>query len=241
MAKHSIIRIPKGALLYDPDILPPISADDFDPDRLASDRRLLGTMNGRAPVYVAKIGGQDVVLRHYRRGGILARVRKDGYLWTGLKRTRPFREWWLLRRLRDRGLPVPAPAAARVLRGGPLYRADIMTVRLPNMRTMADRLREAPLPPAEWRLLGITLRRFHLAGACHADLNAMNILMSDQAGPFLIDWDKGRLRSPQRAWQQRNLQRLRRSLDKLKAEHGVFHMDDAGWRMLLAGYDEGGG
>lgn len=240
MAKHSIIPIPKGALLYDPDILPPISAEDFEPGSLAAADRLLDTMNGRAPVYVARIGTQDVVLRHYRRGGALARFGKDRYLWTGLKRSRPFREWWLLRRLRDRGLPVPAPAAARVLRSGPLYRADLMTVRLPNMRSMADRLRAAPLPAAEWRLLGTTLRRFHLAGAFHADLNAMNILLSDQAGPFVIDWDRGRLRQPQPAWQRSNLLRLHRSLEKLRAQHEVFHMDEAGWRALLDGYDEDG-
>src|SRR4029453_11025308 len=62
------------------------------------------------------------VLRHYRRGGLIAKLSQDSYLWTGAARTRSFAEWRLLAELRRRGLRVPAPIAARYVRGLFTYR-----------------------------------------------------------------------------------------------------------------------
>ena len=77
------------------------------------------------------------MLRHYRRGGAVARLSGDAYLWTGAGRTRSFAEWRLLRQLRRWDLPVPRPIAARYVRQGLAYRADLITGELTTRRTLA--------------------------------------------------------------------------------------------------------
>lgn len=64
----------------------------------------------------------------------------------------------------------------------------------------------------------------------HADLNAWNILLDAHADVWLIDFDRGRLRPPAVSWQQANLARLRRSLEKL----GMFDARD--WERLRRAY-----
>ncbi len=85
------------------------------------------------------------VLRHYRRGGMIANVLGDRYLWTGAGRTRGFAEFRLLAALRARGLPVPTPVAARYRRKGVHYRADLITRRIGNATTLAERSRAKSL------------------------------------------------------------------------------------------------
>ena len=67
---------------------------------------------GRGSVLFVRHADETWVLRHYRRGGLMARLNEDYYLWAGLERTRAFREWRLLDELSRRGLPVPRPIAA---------------------------------------------------------------------------------------------------------------------------------
>lgn len=138
-----------------------------------------------------------------------ARISHADYLWTGLERTRGFREMRLTRALHQRGLPVPAPVATIVVRHALRYRAALITERLPGSQTLADHLHDAT--PALLADVGETIRRFHDAGLDHVDLNARNLLVSDDDKVWLIDFDRCRLR-PKGAWRQRNLSRLERSL-----------------------------
>ncbi|HEY0633890.1 MAG TPA: lipopolysaccharide kinase InaA family protein, partial [Gammaproteobacteria bacterium] len=64
------------------------------------------------------------------RGGLIAKLVADRYLWSGIEATRAWREWRLLAELCSEGFPVPQPIAARVIREGLFYRADIVTRRL---------------------------------------------------------------------------------------------------------------
>src|SRR5690606_1208472 len=113
-------------------------------------------------------------LRHYRRGGLIAKLFDDQYLWLGASRTRSFTEWRLLAELYKRELPVPAPVAARYVRSGLVYRADLITEELPPSKTLANLMAE--LDPQAWQAVGKTVARFHAQGVYHADLNAHNIL-----------------------------------------------------------------
>ena len=97
---------------------------------------------GRGAAWVIRGGEEDWVLRHYRRGGLPARFLADTYIWNGLERTRPWREWRLLAELHSRGLPVPRPVAARVQRKGLGYRGDLITRRIPAAHSLAELLRE---------------------------------------------------------------------------------------------------
>ena len=60
----------------------------------------------------------EAVLRHYRRGGALARLLGDRYWWQRAELTRPFAEFRLLQRLQAMRLPAPEPLAARYRRAG---------------------------------------------------------------------------------------------------------------------------
>ncbi len=224
-------------ILYDGEL--PIHAEPalFEPAAWRRRGQLLGSAQGRGETAFVGDGTHEYVLRHYRRGGLPGRLVRDHYLWFGLENTRAWREWHLTAELFRLGLPVPRPVAARVERDGLFYRADLITVRIPAARSLAQALHDGPLPEAQWRAIGACIRRFHAAGVDHADLNAHNILLAG-GEVFLIDFDRGRLRAAGR-WQQRNLARLLRSLRKLYNESLEIAFSDSDWQALLAGYASG--
>jgi 3-deoxy-D-manno-octulosonic acid kinase len=74
-----------------------------------------------------------------------------------------------------------------------------------------------------------------LAGVFHADLNAYNIQIDKDDKVWLVDFDRGRLRQPGR-WQQQNLARLHRSLQKIKGLDPRLYFSEANWEQLLEGY-----
>ncbi len=223
-------------VLYDADLVPSPEIISFDPRQLAERGALCGQTPGRGVTYFIRLQESDCALRHYRRGGVAARVLQDRYLWTGLERTRAWREWRLLQRLWERGLPVPRPVAARVVRSGPFYRADIITERLAGARSLTTVLSETVLDEGRWRAIGVCIRRFHDAGVRHADLNAHNVLLTPTDGIFLVDFDKGRLGKIGPRSRRRNVARLYRSLCKLRALSDAFRFSDEAWQALLEGY-----
>ena len=197
---------------------------------------------GRGGVSFIETPIGSCALRHYHRGGLMARFSADHYFWTGAARTRAFREFDLLAQLANAGLPVSAPIAARYVRDGFYYRADLLTRRIVPAQTLADRLATGSLSPVLAQDIGRTIARLHTARVWHADLNAHNILVggtiSDGNHPvWLIDLDRSCLRKPKLAWQQANLRRLRRSLDKLGARRSI-GFDIQFWHPLLAAYHE---
>ena len=212
----------------------PVSAEWFR-ERYWRERDLVvGEQPGRGAVVFVSRGEQTWALRHYRRGGAVARLTADRYLWTGLERTRAFREWRLLRALHDGGLPVPSPVAAHVRRSGPTWRGDIITERIVDTRSMAAAVVAGEMDGGAWEAVGATLRRFHDRGVDHADLNAHNVLLDRRGRVFLVDFDRGGIRS-RAGWKQRNLSRLQRSLRKISHQSGAA-FEPADWRRLLLGY-----
>lgn len=231
-----------AAILYDPSRIGPPQAADFEPGALSAAGRVRGTAGGRGTVYFICAREPSApstlwVLRHYRRGGLIARLCRDRYLYTGEQSTRAFAELSLLAELHAAGQPVPAPVAARICRRGLWYTADLLTVALPNVRTLAQLRQdagEAPLDAAIPYAVGSAVQSLHEAGICHADLNAHNVLVDNDGRVHIIDFDRARRRAPG-AWQAANLGRLRRSLDKVSAANGVV-LPQADWDSLLAGY-----
>lgn len=177
------------------------------------------------------------VLRHYLRGGSIARALGDRYLWQGLRETRPWQEWHYTARLYDEGLPVPRPVAARVVRLGPTYSADLITWRVPGARSLDEHLGEDGVSEAAWRAVGGCIRRFHDAGHWHPDLNSRNILIDPEGEIWIIDWDRGEHR-PDAAtdWRRANLQRLKRDLEKRLRIRERWVYSEGCFSALLAGY-----
>jgi len=153
------------------------------------------------------------VLRHYRRGGWIARLVRDRYLWLGEARARSIAEFGLMRRLRALGLPVPAPLAASYRRRGLLYRAAILVERVAPATAFADRVAGQGLA-APWDRVGSAIGRCHARGAHHADLNGHNLLLDGSDAVWLIDWDKGAIEAGPGDWCAAVLDRLERSLRK---------------------------
>ena len=177
-----------------------------------------------------------MVLRHFLRGGLAARLSRDGYAWRGESRVRSFVEYRLLRMLRERGLAVPAPHAACYWRRGRLYRAAILVERIVGARSLAELAAERG-SAAPWAVAGRLVAGFHHAGLDHADLNAHNVLFDSGGAGWLIDLDRGRLRRPARSWRENNLARLLRSLRKLHGERALADVD-ADFHRLRRAYDQ---
>lgn len=190
---------------------------------------------GRGNAWFVGDDRQQLVLRHYLRGGKAALVSRDRYVYTGLDRTRSFREFDLLLRLYRAGLPVPEPVAAlaepRVL----TYRAAILTRAIPAAESLGALLARSRVTDGAMDDVGACIRRFHDAGVWHADLNANNILFDADGRVYLIDFDRGRVRTGA-GWADANLARLRRSLDKLAQRDTGSPFDAALWDQLMRAY-----
>ncbi len=115
----------------------------FEPEFWEARGSLAAADAGRGSAWFVAAEGRHWVLRHYRRGGLAARLSADRYLWCGESRVRAFAEWRLLAELSRRGLPVPRPVAARYRRRGCLYRCDLITERIPEARPLSEWLAAA--------------------------------------------------------------------------------------------------
>lgn len=225
-----------GAIVFDPGLLPRIDVSLFDPQAETNEAKPV-SVGGRGAAWFVRTQAGEAVLRHYRRGGLAAKVSRATYLWQGAQRTRGFREFHLLQELRERGLPVPTPFAAAYWRAGTGYRAALLMRRLVDTRSMGALLDLGQDVP--WRDIGGCIARFHRAGACHADLNVDNVLMDADGSCWLIDFDRGVLRAPALGWQCANIARLRRSLRKRIGARADEPAAVNGWEELLGGWNGG--
>jgi 3-deoxy-D-manno-octulosonic acid kinase len=224
-----------GAIVFDSALGIMPGAEWFDRAHWIAHGAAAVERGGRGGVVFVETPAGACALRHYHRGGLAARVSSDSYLWSAAERTRAFREFRLLARLADAGLPVSAPVAARYERHGFTYRADLLTRRIAAARTLAMCLHDGVPGPELGTSIGRTIARFHAFNVWHADLNAHNILIDGQGVVWLIDFDRGRIRAPRTAWRRSNLARLHRSLDKIGASD-LAGFDERFWNPLLAAY-----
>lgn len=202
---------------------------------VAAEAGEVAVQKGRGGAFFLDVAGHRWVVRPYRRGGLVALVSFDRYLWAGEESVRSFREWRTLATLFAAGLPVPRPVAGRYRRDGNSYRADLITERLQNTEPLSVRLAIEAVSLTVWLAIGRTLRRLHDAGGCHADLNAHNLLLGSGETVYVIDFDRGSIRRPG-AWRDANLARLYRSLRKITASLPAGRFGDTEWETLLAGY-----
>ena len=135
-------------------------------------------------------------------------------------------------------LPVPQPVAARCIRHGISYSADIIMHEIQNTQSLAELLSKNSLPGNLWHKLGKTIHRFHSHGIQHVDLNAANILIDEGEKIYLIDFDRCVRRSYRPRWSQAGIRRLHRSLTKIKGKQEKFYFDQHDFQLLLDGYSE---
>jgi 3-deoxy-D-manno-octulosonic acid kinase len=246
MSVERVTLAGRGCILYDASrVRKPIDSV-FDRGWWAANGTIEEVPGGRASVFLLSVEQDSWVLRHYRRGGFIANISADRYIWTGESRCRSFAEWRLLARLRSLGLPVPIPVAARYVRGTLTYTADLITEFLHDTISLAKAMTSAQVHEPVWHSVGRTIASFHAQGVHHADLNAHNVMLrlpschselestSHTADVFLLDFDRGQIREPGE-WEADVLARFRRSLEKVSRLAGqVF--EDRCWLWVMEGY-----
>ena len=111
----------------------------FEPEFLRDRSKLIGRAQGRGVAWFFEHEDNKYVLRHYYRGGLVAKLSRDQYIWRGLEQTRPYREMGILQQLAIHDAPVALPDSIRILDAtvtrrsrsgdiiGPDQRVDVMT------------------------------------------------------------------------------------------------------------------
>jgi len=232
----SIKQSGNSHLLAAKNLINELTEKHFDFDYWLAQGAKIPDTAGRGQVLFIEDQGQSWVLRHFRRGGLIAKFNRDRYLWRGQARVRSFTEWHLLSHMKALGLPVPMPVAAQYRRSGLFYTANILIQRIDQCRTLTECLQQKCEDKELWMALGACLALFHRHGIYHADLNAHNILIGEQQTVYLIDFDRGEIRDPG-PWQQQNLLRLKRSMHKV-SEQGESQQIEAGWQYLEQSYSK---
>ncbi len=234
---ETVERTKNGAILYDKAIINQISDERFTPEGWLHAEVLTGSLRsgGRGNTMFVGNVPRQFVLRHYQRGGLLGKLVRDTYMFSGEDLTRSFMEWRLLDKLAANNMNVPRPAAARFCRRGTFYTADLITVRIPDVVSLSQYIAAEDRDETFWQSVGAAIWKFHEAGVYHADMNAYNVQVDKDGDIWMLDFDKGALKSPG-PWQQQTLSRLHRSLKKVLDLDPRLHFRAINWEQLLQGY-----
>lgn len=225
----------------------PVTHDWFDAAFWEKQNAITGESKGRNTTYFIKYLGNNTepkqtrhfVLRHYYRGGLVSKVLNDEFLYTGIENTRSIAEFTMLQKMVELDLPVPNPIAAMVTKVSGLWcRNDILIERIDDAKDGFYWLISQNLTDQTWQNIGATIKQFHQNGVYHSDLNIHNIMIDKNGKVFLIDFDRCEFKAPSHTWQQANLARLLRSLEKEKNKEQTFHFTDRHWQQLLLGYGQ---
>ena len=221
--------------IFDDTLVSDPHADMFSSEFWQFQGKVTGQAKGRGTTLFIEHEHQHWVLRHFMRGGLVGKLLSDQYLFLGVERSRPFEEFRLLQLMREQGLHVPIPVAARIHRRGLIYRGDLITQTIPASQDLHHILCTRALSKDDWYKVGKALGAMHNCQVYHHDANIRNIMMDDAQRVWLIDFDRCHERSGYR-WKQSNLARLRRSLNKEKIKNPVFHWQPSDWKYCLEGY-----
>ena len=194
-------------------------------------------LGGRVPAYSVLLPGQErrVVVRHSHHGGLLGRLQGDLFF----PPTRAPYELLISHLLAGLGVRTPVVVAIAVYPVKRLFRrSDVVSLELPG-RDLGKALRDQPDADVRrgWlNSIATLIRALTSIGAWHPDLNVGNVLLVE-TGPsawdaYVLDIDRLQFAPPSDPTvRDANLDRLERSIRKLRARFGV-GFDDAEMRQL---------
>lgn len=213
----------------------------FNPEYLKAEALLTNTAEGRGTVYFFKPhinASISLVLRHFYRGGLIGKILNDQFVYTGAKNSRSAKEMKILTLLQQHKVNVPAPIAARIVKSGIIYTADIITQAI-SSQELHELLLCHAVENDVWFNVGQQIRAMHNAQVCHYDINVKNVLLSksntDMKQVYLIDFDKCLVRAGEH-WKPSNLQRFLRSIQKQQSLFPHYNFSEDNWQALLKGY-----
>ncbi|MBU3023852.1 3-deoxy-D-manno-octulosonic acid kinase [Aestuariibacter sp. A3R04] len=234
MTIKQVFISPRHHLLVDKGRFPDVTLSWFSPEYWHGKNAVTGQAKGRGTTLFVREGEHDLVLRHYKRGGLPGKILSDQYVFAGLENTRPVKEFRLLHAMVQKGLNVPQPVAVHVERRGLIYRGDLITSLIPQSSDLHAMLCREPLSAPLWHAIGKAVGKMQSANVFHRDLNARNIMIDKQHTIWIIDFDHCEFRA-NGPWKQRNVERFLRSLKKEKAKAATFHWNSDDWSAFLGG------
>lgn len=182
-----------------------------------SDSTGVSVLGGRTAVTPAQLDGiGSVVIKHYRRGGLLRHFIKRRYL--NLGKTRAQLEFELLDTVANLGINVPQPIAF-VHRGRLFYRAWLITRKIQQPLTLAglslqDEEKTGRLMESVIKQVSSLIQNQIL----HVDLHPGNVVADIAGKVYLLDFDKGKVYHGNRQkLKSRYLARWQRAVNK----HGL--------------------
>jgi 3-deoxy-D-manno-octulosonic acid kinase len=148
-------------------------------------------LSGRTEPCLTDLPGVGaVVIKYYRRGGVIRHFNKGMYL--RLAKSRPQREYEMLETVRNLGVSAPVPLLWAV-RGRLFYRAFLVTRRIDDHRPLSDLGRGDPehcrsaVRKTAGQINLLIENRIH-----HVDLHPGNVLLDKEGRVHIIDFDKAR-------------------------------------------------
>ncbi|MDK9775060.1 MULTISPECIES: 3-deoxy-D-manno-octulosonic acid kinase [Vibrio] len=223
-------------VLYDSRYITDPTLPIFDSEYWQAEGKITGKAKGRGTTWFLQLVEIQGALRHYNRGGLWGKVIRDSYWFSGWESARSIAEFQLLNQLIDAGVSVPKPVAARVIKIGCFYTADLLSERIENAQDLVSILIERKLPTRVYRLVGQEIARMHKAEVNHTDLNIHNLLIDNNEKVWIIDFDKCK-KQVGNGWQSANLERLLRSFRKEQNKRQI-QWSEQDFTELKAGYQE---
>ncbi len=224
---------------YSPDLLAQVPQGElfeiFDADYWQRKNAITGSAQGRGTTWFIQLEHIQGALRHYRRGGLFGKLVEDNYCFKGWESTRCAMEMQVLTTLAEAGVNVPRPIAARAVKKGLFYQADLLSERIEGAKDLVNILTKQSVSKSLYHRIGHEIRKMHDAGVNHTDLNIHNILLDKQQKVWIIDFDKCYQQSGQ-DWKESNLNRLKRSFMK-EVNKRKIHWQESDWQFLAEGYD----
>jgi len=192
----------------------------------------VSVLGGRTSVTQAKLDGiGSVVIKHYRRGGLMRYVFKQRYLKLG--KTRAQIEFELLQVVRNLGIKAPEPVAY-AHRGCIFYQAWLVSraIKYPLSLALLSLKDEKKTRQAMESVVGQILLLIQ-NDILHVDLHPGNIVVDGAGQIFLVDFDKGQIHHGNREkLRDRYLTRWQRAVTKHRLPGMLTEMLQAGLNQL---------
>lgn len=149
---------------------------------------VLAELRGRGVALLVDLAGQRAVVRHYQRGGAVARALGDRYV--RFAPNRVLQELQVSEFARSRSVPTPRVLCAAWYTEGVFHRFDIATEYVAGARDLSAVLfgDAAPSEPVLTRVAQL-IRTMLDAGLVHRDLNVKNILVGPDRA-YVLDLDR---------------------------------------------------
>ncbi len=193
----------------------------FDREKILSNSEV-ETRGGRGKTILYSLYSRDLVLRHYKRGGLYGKLVEDKFFKFEKYAHRATAELNLLKEMQDQGMKVPSGIIAREIDHGAYITQDIVVERLNGYVDLSEIVAKRDLKAKEFSAIGKAIYKMFDCNIMHTDLNIRNILINDHSDVYLIDFDKCYRKDLSVADKNSILSRLFRSFKKEKDKFSAF-------------------